>query len=132
MYLQCDTESYLNTEHCNHIQQEYLKKIYSESDISLCSANCAIMKFATSNNLTYSAINDLLTLLNFLCPKPNIYKLKKFFNNHTIPYTSETYCIKCHKIECQCEQPQSANISNLVSIDIDKPLQAVLCGKKLY
>ena len=130
-----NTESYLNTEHSNHIQQEYLKKIYSESDISLCSANCAIMKFATSNNLTYSAINDLLTLLKFLCPKPNIipstiYKLKKFFNDHTIPYTSETYCTKCHQKECQCEQPQSANISNLVSIDIDKsiPRQYQLTG----
>ena len=134
MYLQCDTESYLNS---NHIQQEYLKKIYSESDISLCAANCAIMKFATSNHLTYSAINDLLTLLKFLCPKPNIipstiYKLKKFFNDHTIPYTSQTYCTKCHQKECQCEQPQSANIGNLVSINIDKPLQAVLSGKKLY
>ena len=137
MHLQCDDESsQLITD--NHMKPEYLEKIYSDSDISLCAANCAIMKFATSNNLTYKAIDDLLHLLKFLCPKPNIlpstiYKLKQFFSDYTVPYTNEKYCTKCkNKGEGKCDQPQSANIGNLVSIDIEKPLQAVLSGKMTY
>lgn len=133
----CDDESsHFITTDC--MQPEYFNKIYTGSDISLCAANCAIMRFATSHNLTYSAIDDLLHLLNFLCPKPNtipstIYKLKKFFKDHEIPHVNQCFCTKCKNIheECECEEVRSTNIGNIVSISIEKPLQAVLSGKKL-
>ena len=65
---------------------ESFQKIYNGSNISVCGFNCMIMKFANKHNLTYSAIDELLELLNIICPRPNeiptsIYKLKKFSSN---------------------------------------------------
>ena len=110
-------------------------KIYDGSTISVCSLNCCVMKFAIKHSLTYKAIDDLLDLLNFVCPKPNllpssIYKLKQFFKQYESQTSSKRYCIKCGKLydDCDCGQPDSANIGHLVNISIDKPLQAVLSG----
>ena len=51
------------------------------SDISVCSAICAIMEFLINNKLTYSAIAELQKLLHLLCVSPNklprsVYQLK--------------------------------------------------------
>ena len=110
-------------------------KIYDGSALSVCAFNCYVMKFAIKHCLTYKAIDDLLDLLNFLCPKPNrmpssIYKLQRFFKQHESQTSNKLYCTKCDKLydDCDCGKPDSANIGHLVNISIDKPLQAVLSG----
>lgn len=118
---------------------EDFRKIYDGSDISVCGFCCYLMKFSIKHSLTYNAIDDLLHLLNILCPKPNllpssIYKLKKYFKQHESQTSSKKYCIKCKRLydDCDCGQADSANIGHLVNIDIDKPLKAVLSGNNYY
>ncbi len=46
---------------------------------------------ALCNQLPYAAIEDLLKLLQLLCPQPNLlptspYKLKKFFRRHNVQF----------------------------------------------
>ena len=115
---------------------ESFQKIYNGSNISVCGFNCMVMKFANKHNLTYSAIGELLELLNIICPRPNeiptsIYKLKKFFkqfeNNSSC---SRIFCANCKIFEdegrCTCKVP---NKGHMVSTGVEKPLQAILSGK---
>ena len=65
------------------IDDSFLQPLYSGASITVCGAYCSTMQFATANKLTYTAIEELLKLLQILCPCPNalpttIYKFKKF------------------------------------------------------
>ena len=61
--------------------------LYNGASLSLSAetSSWAIMQFAISNKLTYSAISELFELIKLHCPAPhscvrNLYKLKKQFN----------------------------------------------------
>jgi len=80
---------HLNKE-TSELSHDYFEPIYSGSDITVLAANCAIMKYASENNLEYNAISNLLQLLYLLCTNPNKlptshYKIKHFLSS-----------IRCH------------------------------------
>lgn len=60
--------------------------LFEGSELSICGAVMAIMKFCLANHLSYKATDELLKLLHLLCPAPNklpqsVYFLKKFFKH---------------------------------------------------
>jgi len=54
------------------------KPLYEGVNITLCGAMCAIIKYSTTNKLTYKAISDLLQLLDLLLSTQNLLP-KSFF-----------------------------------------------------
>ena len=95
---------------------------------------CAIMQFCMAHKLSYTAIGDLLNLLQLLVPTPNllptsVYRFKKFFQRFKIEYTYTNYFSNCDKIkeECCCDHP-TCN-SHLAHIPVEKSLFAVLLSK---
>lgn len=104
------------------------------------------MQYATANKLTYTAIEELLKLLQILCPCPNglpttLYKFKKFFQQHSSGF-EQRVCCKCFasldKVETctTCIDPDNL-VHNpempglLVHIPFQKPLQTILSSKFL-
>ena len=76
--------------------------LYNGADLTTIALVCLIMQFALSNNLTNKAIEDLLKLLNHLLPFPNhlpksYYKLMKFFDQFSVPYSYSEVCTSCNK-----------------------------------
>ena len=87
--------------------------LYQNAKISLVTALLLIMSFALKHNLTDAALQDLLQLISYLIPKPNIhvtslYSFKKIFKfaqpNSSLIY----YCKNCKasfedslNLECQ-------------------------------
>ena len=68
-------------EFITELPEEFLGLLYKGAAISMCATYCAIIEFASSALLPYSAIEKLLQLLQLLCPPDNrlptsIYKLK--------------------------------------------------------
>ena len=81
--------------------------LYNGTDLTAIASVCLIMQFALSNNLTNKAIEDLLKLLNRLLPFPNhlpksYYKLKKFFDQFSVPYNYSEVCTSCNKCKEDC------------------------------
>ena len=65
------------------IPPEYFDELYSGSNLTVCAAYCAIMKYSSNNNLSYAAIEGLIELLKIICPQPNKlpsswYKFRNF------------------------------------------------------
>ena len=58
--------------HEDSIPKEMLKPLYPGSVLSVCAAYCLIMQFAIASKLSYTAIENLLKLLQLLCPSSNI------------------------------------------------------------
>ena len=119
-----------------HIEKdsESFCKIYDGSEISICGFNCLVAKFANTHKLTYSAIDDLLDLFKFICPKPNLiptslYKFKNFFKQFENNSSNTKFCMKCKNPQddgCTCEAPETGQI---IAMSVETPLQAILCGK---
>ena len=70
--------------------------LYNGASLSTETSSWAIMQFAISNKLTYSATSELLELIKLHCPAPNscvrsLYMLKKQFNQQ-----AESECQKFH------------------------------------
>ena len=83
--------------HEDSIPKEMLKPLYPGSVLSVCAAYCLIMQFAIASKLSYTAIENLLKLLQLLCPSSNIlpsnfYQLKKFFKQYTPSYEKKRVC----------------------------------------
>ena len=60
------------------------------------------MKFAIASKLSYSAIGNLLRLLQFLCPfssklPSSFYQLKKFFKQYTPSHEKKRVCPECEQ-----------------------------------
>ena len=58
------------------------------------------MQYASANKLTYTAIEELLKLLQILCPSPNslpttLYRFKKFFQQYNSGFEQQRVCSKC-------------------------------------
>ena len=89
------------------------------------------MQFSTDNKLSYTAIGELLKLLDLLCPPENslprsFYTFKKFFQQFEGGHILEQVCLKCNTIDCPCT---SGDVAHVVSVDIHKPLQTVISSK---
>ena len=110
--------------------------LYPDADIILCGALCSIMQFFSANNLTYTAISDLLKLLAILLPAQNLipssfYVFKNFFKQFSPIHDHKRICLKCASSDCVCRTQSSAEMAHLVHIDICKPLEHVLQGISL-
>ena len=73
--------------------------LYSGSKFILWSF-CSIMQFCMMHKLSYTAIGELLKLLQVLCPIPNqlpttVFKLKKKFNQFIMSYNYSNLCSNC-------------------------------------
>lgn len=113
---------------------ELFKPVYSDSSVSLSGAVCAIMQFCIAHELSYTAMGELLKLLQLLCLTPNllpttVYQFKKFFQHFKMPYQYSNVCSTCNAMnnDCHCDHP--AKNSHLVHIPVEKSLCAVLLSK---
>jgi len=102
-----------------------LKPLYSGVKLSISAAYSVIMTYAVRNKLSYSAINDLLGLLELFCPSSNflpssLYKLKKFFMPFTSNYKKTRTCAECEATVEEGSLPQQG-----WSVDTDT------CGESL-
>ena len=118
---------------------DMFRPLYNGSKISVCGAYFAIMHFANKNKLTFTAIADLLELLNLFCPKPNqipasCYIFKKFFKQFGGDFEKSTYCMECDTIiegkSCSTDNcTGSSGEGHFVHIHINKFLQAVVSSE---
>ena len=113
---------------------DLFKPLYSGSSVTVCGAICSIMQYCIAYKLSYSAIGELLKLLQLLCPTPNhlpssVFLLKKFFNSFKMKYNDNNLCSNCDakREHCHCDHP--AYDCHLIHIPLQKPLFAVLKSK---
>ena len=115
--------------------ENMFEPLYSDATISLCGAVCAIMHFSTSNKMSYTAISQLLKLLQVLLPAPNslpttVYKLKRFFKQYKLHYNIRSHCSECLSQidDCHCVV-MSRKTCHFVDVPIDKPLEVIVTSK---
>lgn len=90
------------------LEDDMLKPIYEDADITVCGAYCAIMEFKRACHLPFTTIAMLLQLLQLLCPKTNklpksIHLFKKFFEKYTSKFQRRQFCCDC-KVEFRKDQ----------------------------
>ena len=78
------------------------------------------MQYASANKLTYTAIEELLKLLQILCPSPNslpttLYRFKKFFQQYNSGFEQQHVCSKCFAFLDKGE-------SCTICVDADNPV----------
>ena len=115
--------------------QDFFNPIYPGATITLCAALCAIMQFATSNRLSYTAIGQLLQLLQLVCPNNNnlptsFYHFRSFFKKFASQHQQTKVCGECElpSQQCQCTE-ENKKLGHLVSLSILKPLRTILSSK---
>ena len=114
--------------------------LYNGASLSAETSSWAIMQFAISNKLTYSAISELLELIKLHCPAPNscvrsLYKLKKQFNRDS-DCQKFHYCSKCMAeldIKAKCCSRRAckaarAPIAYFILLPFDKNLRDLYTG----
>ncbi len=84
----------------SEINDSYLQPLYPGASVTVCGAYCSIMQYASANKLTYTAIEELLKLLQILCPCPNslpttLYRFKNFFRQYNSGFEQQRVCCKC-------------------------------------
>ena len=109
--------------------------LYPGSTVSVCGGVCAIMHFCTTSKLSYTAISELLKLLQVLCPVPNslpttVYRLKQFFKQYNLKYNIHQYCSEClnQVNDCHCSEA-SRKMCHVVDAPIEKPLEIIISSK---
>ena len=107
--------------------------LYVDSRISVSGAICSIMHYCMAYKLPYTAIGELLKLLQLLCPSPNhlpasVYQLKKYFCQCQMPHKCCNICSNCQAIKEECICDHQLLNSHLVHVPIKK--QAIFCDKK--
>lgn len=124
----------------NCLSEELFNPLYSGATTTRCGAYCAIMHFATQNKLPYTAIEQLLDLLQLLCPQPNVlptsfYKLKKFFKQFGAQYEETEYCTNCNTPVASCSSStgctcvQATGRGHLVHVQLDKSIKTLISSK---
>ena len=109
-----------------------MKPLYEDAKITLCGAICAIMKYSTTNKLTYKAISDLLKLLDALLPTQNLlpksfYKFRKFFQQFSLQHEHTTLCPNYGQTTCSTESC-GGNVAHVVHLDIPNQLEKIIIG----
>ena len=85
------------------IPESSFEPLYNGSTVTVCGAYFCIMKYAKIAKLPYKAIEELLNLLQVICPSSNklpksLHQLKKFFHKFTAPYTCSKVCSECSSL----------------------------------
>uniref|UniRef100_A0A1X7TMH1 Uncharacterized protein n=1 Tax=Amphimedon queenslandica TaxID=400682 RepID=A0A1X7TMH1_AMPQE len=110
-------------------------KLYDGSKINVQTSWYAMMKYAMSNHLSYKAIEDLISLMQIHCPKPNklppnFYHLKKELEKLQ-SYTVQHFCADCHlKISSEMLKCSNKKCSGRVCDMVLLPLEN--CIRELY
>ena len=127
--------------------KELFEPLYDGADITICGAYCCIMQFASSNNLSFTAISELIKLLHILCPVPNklpssLYMLKKFFKQFNVAFKHQQICTTCSTPietgDSNCPTCTDNGVYNpeavgdLLHIPIQKSLKTVISSKLPY
>ncbi len=98
---------------------------------------CAIMQFAISHKLTYTALSELADLIKAHCPSPNncpssVYKLKKHFSYLTEGCNHYRFCSACLTMiegkTCACRS-KKAEQCQLSTLPFEKHLKWIYSGK---
>ena len=134
----------LPTYHSGGGGDRHMMPLYNGASLSTETSSWAIMQFAISNKLTYSATSELLELIKLHCPAPNscvrsLYMLKKQFNQQAESECQKFhFCSKCLaeldiKAKC-CSQGACkvawAPIAYYILLPFDKDLQNLYTGRQ--
>ena len=110
---------------------QHFMPLYPGADVTMCS----IMQFCQANKLSYTAIGELLKLLDLICPREHqlpksFYAFKKFFQQFKSDQKHVKVCTKCMlaKATCSCAA-SSDDTADLISLNIQKPLETILSSK---
>ena len=113
------------------------------ANITVCGAYCSIMQYATANKLTYTAIEELLKLLQILCPCPSalptiLYRFK-FFQQYNSSFEQQRVCCGCFKLLDKDEPCAGCSVVNpirhpemsglLMYTPFQKPLRTILSSE---
>ena len=139
---QCDTSSPSSSSSGSHSEMDdsmpdcshLFEPLYTDAEVTVCGAICAIMVFCTKYKLPYVAIGGLLKLLCVLCPNPNhlpssFYAIRKFFQQFSSVHDQQVLCSKCYQSSCSCA---TSHMAHLVHLDIQKPLERIVSGMYLH
>ena len=121
------------TSNMESIPESSFEPLYNGSTVTVCGAYFCIMKYAKIAKLPYKAIEELLNLLQVICPSSNklpksLHQLKKFFHKFTAPYTCSKVCSECSSPchgTANCENC-SSEYGNMIHISIAKSLQTIV------
>ncbi len=102
--------------------------LYHGAKITVCGAFCAIMHFKCISGCSFSAVVQLLQLLQLLCPMDNklprsIYVLRKFFNQFGAKKNCTQYCPSCHdEVNGYCPKSQCPKLEpdSFIQVDTSK------------
>ena len=113
---------------------DFVTPLYVDSRISVSGATCSIMHYCMAYKLSYTAIGELLKLLQLLCPSPNhlpasVYQLKKYFRQCQMPHKCYNICSNCQAIKEECICDHQLLNSHLVHVPIKKQLYSVIKSK---
>ena len=89
--------------------------------------------WSIANQLSYSAIENLLKLLHLFCPSSHqipscLYMLKKFFRQYTSSYEKKRVCPSCHSVLKKgetCPRSHGQN-GHMIRVPIEKALKSVV------
>ena len=117
----------------NPISEKMFVPLYPGASVTICAAYCAIMTYAIANQLSYSAIENLLKLLHLFCPSSHqipscLYMLKKFFRQYTSSYEKKRVCPSCHSVLKKgetCPRSHGQN-GHMIRVPIEKALKSVV------
>ena len=106
---------------------------YPGAVVSICAAYCAITSFAVKNKLSYASIENLLKLLQILCPASSQlptshYKLRKFFQNFTSSYDKQHMCAECERTSSN-EHSCHGKDGYLIQVPVEKALKTIVQRK---
>ena len=118
-----------------------LTSLYNGASLSMGTSSWAIMLFSISNKLTYSAMAELLELIELHCPAPNsciksLYNLKKQFSQRS-ECQKFHYCSRCMtKLDTKAEgcsqracTAARSPIAYFTLLPLDKNLQDLYTGR---
>ena len=109
--------------------------LYQNANISLITALLLIMSFTLKHNLTDVALHDLLQLISYFIPKPNIlvtsvYNFKKIFKFNQQNSSLIYYCKNCQasfenslNLECQLCGTERSSKCYFVTLPIKKQIE---------
>ena len=131
---QCETsEAHAeSTEKCSDI-------LYNGTKISVLQYHSIILQYSLKHCLSKTAVNDLLTFIADLLPRPNkaarsIYRHEKFFSVFEKQSFIEKhqFCTLCHHLfdetETLCPNECISTIENFLICDIESQIQSALSG----
>lgn len=113
--------------------------LFAGANITICGAYCAIMNLKSKCRLPFSTLDQLLIMLQLLCPSDNklprtVYKLRKFFGLFEFGKRQVSYCSNCHEeMEGRCHNQACSSSYHepdvFMQMNITKQLRMILSRK---